>query len=135
MKGHVKLVEEVEEERKEEVEEETGKEGKKDFHAAKDEMLSLLAGILKKNQLNEKVLVPDVWGYIRENKLAYPKGLYWEFKCDESPRHARSYSKGGQNTKEFTRMKDLSEWLIRMADHHEISDFRSRTWESDMYHP
>ena len=80
-------------------------------------------------------LVPDVWGYIRENKLAYPKGLYWEFKCDESPRHARSYSKGGQNTKEFTRMKDLSEWLIRMADHHEISDFRSRTWESDMYHP
>jgi len=59
-------------------------------------------------------LVPDVWGYIRENKLAYPKGLYWEFKCDESPRHARSYSKGGQNTKEFTRMKDLSEWLIIM---------------------
>merc|ERR1719319_530176 len=34
---------------------EAGKEGKKDFHAAKDEMLSLLAGILKKNQLNEKV--------------------------------------------------------------------------------
>ena len=34
-------------------EKEAGSEGKKDFHAAKEEMLSLLAGILKKNQLEK----------------------------------------------------------------------------------
>ena len=34
--------------------------------------------------LNPKALAPTVGarGYLKENKLEYPKGLSWEFKCD-----------------------------------------------------